>query len=144
MNTVERAEGLVKKHLGLSPPWERALGLRAFEYVLKHMPEIVLYLDGGLDAIRDEVRRTNIKRHLGERNGTPVEEYNFNVWLADKCFGPTVNPSDLALMRCQSCLRLRTHKNMDRLCKCGGNRQNSSIPTDLNTRMVMKAVVMGR
>ena len=151
MNSVERTEALVKKCLGFAPPFSeitdergRALALRSFEYILEHLSEVVTFLDGGLEVIPDPKRRELILGHVGPQNGTDPEEYRFNLWLANECIGWD-HDIRYVLLRCAECHRIRVNRFIrERVCKCGGRRLTNTMPPTLNTRMVMKALVMGR
>jgi hypothetical protein len=147
MNEVERSEALVTRHLGLPPPWREPLCLASFEYVLSRFWEVAAFIDQGIDLVTDPVRKKVILKHLGPRNGTDEKDYNFNVWLANECIGPGPSTSRFILYRCLDCGRLRTHRQVaQQCCLCGGpsRRMDESLPSDLNTRMAMKALVMGR
>lgn len=144
MNEVERAERLLKRYLGLVPPWDRPLVRRTFEYVLEHLWEIESYIALGLKRVTDPARYAMIVKHIGPQGSNDPEEYGFNVWLADKCMGDPPPPRHI-LLRCAGCQRIRVHRNFqDRACKCGGLRMQSAIPDETNTRVVMKALVAGR
>lgn len=145
MNIAERAERVLRDYMGLVPPWDRPYAKRALVWALDHVWEIEAFKAQGLDLIPDPARRELILRHVGPRpDNVHPEEYNFNLWLANECLGVNT-PARHILLRCAGCYKLRTHRTFEtRPCKCGGMRLTSAIPTDLNTRMAMKALVMER
>jgi hypothetical protein len=145
MNVAERAERVLRDYMGLVPPWDRPYAKRAMVWALDNVWEIEAFKAQGMDLIADPARRELILKHVGPRpDDVPIEEYNFNLWLANECMG-SATPARHILLRCRDCHRLRTHRSFEnRICKCGGMSLSSAIPTDLNTRMAMKALVMER
>ena len=145
MNVAERAERVLRDYMGLVPPWDRPLPRRALEWALEKVWDIEAFKAQGIDLISEPARRALILKPVGPKpEDVPVEEYNFNIWLANECLG-TVTPARNLLLRCSTCRRLRTHRTFEvRPCKCGGMQLTSAVPSDLNTRMAMKALVMER
>lgn len=149
MTEVERAEEIAKRYLGLGPPWDRALARKTFEYVLERVWDIVAFMSLGSGMIKDPVRRKFIMETVGPNAGVvDPDEYGFNLWLANEVTGDPPPPGHV-LLRCKACRKLRVHRNWSwRSCKCGGVGLNAAVPDESSgvdhTRVVMKALVMGR
>jgi hypothetical protein len=143
MNVAEQAERLMREHLGVVPPWDRPWKLRAFEYILAHLPQIQAFRDQGLALISEPQRIKLIKTYIGEQEGHEHTDYNFNVWLLNECIGERIMSHDDIFMTCLVCHKPRTGAGMSRgLCRCGGQRMSNCV-APLDTRKAMAYLAMG-
>lgn len=146
MTVVDQAERVVEKHVGLPPPWREPLPRRALEYCLKNIIAIQEFKALGMTLITEVARRELILKYLGAFDPLKheIEDYNFNVWLANECIGK-VTPARHIFLRCTGCNTLRCNRSIeDRICKCGGSRMTGEVPSDLNTKMAMRALLLNR
>lgn len=143
MTVAEKAEVVMREHLGMVPPWDRPWKLRAFEIVLADMPKIAAFMEIGPSLVRDPVRRELSKKYLGEQNDTPHEHFGFNAWLLDKCIGERLMSNDEIFMRCLACQKVRTSAGMaEGPCKCGSRRMTTCVG-DMGTRRAMWSLASG-
>ena len=137
---IDRAEKIMRDHMGLAPPWGEPWKRRAFEYVLERVPEIELWRDQGLALVADPVRRGLIVGALGEQNGHEHTDYNFNVWLANECIGERPASSSNIFFRCMSCFKVLPSRMLGEYCKCGGRRLYP-VAGGITTRKAMRALL---
>lgn len=140
---IDRAEKIMRDHLGLAPPWGEPWKRRAFEYVLERVPEIEVWRDQGLALVKDEIRRKLILEALGNQNGHEHTDYNFNVWLANECIGEHPAATSSIFFRCMSCFKIIPGGMLDRYCYCGGHRLYP-VAGGITTRKAMRALLRAR
>jgi hypothetical protein len=143
VTVAEQAERLLRKHLGLVPPWDRPWKLAAFELVLGQVPEIAAFEELGLHLVGDLDRRKLIEQYMGKKNGHDQSHWGFNIWLLNQCVGERIMSHGDIFFRCQGCFKIRTSAGTGRgPCKCGSNRLTNCVGP-MDTRKAMGYLASG-
>jgi hypothetical protein len=143
MTEAERAEVIMKKHLGVVPPWDRPWKLKAFMMILEDLPSVQMFMGLGLRALYDPARIKLITDEIGIQNGHDPEDYGFNAWLLNRCIGERPMSPNEIFLRCLTCQKIRTSTGMARgLCKCGSNRLSNAVGK-MDTRRAMGYLASG-